>query len=141
MEEGKSDEWWDGSEGDGQKGVLTGTPNVGASGEQGQAGPYVQPMMMMQPSNDAATWSMVLGLVTWFSHLSSAILCFTACLAPFTTIGGIILGHVGLSKAAELNGLNRGMAIAGLVMNYLSIVAYGAVVLGFGALGAGALSL
>ena len=106
MEEGKSDEWWDGSEGTGQKGVLTGTPNVGASGEQGQAGPYVQPMMMMQPSNDAATWSMVLGLVTWFSHISSAILCFTACLAPFTTIGGIILGHVGLSKAAELNGLN-----------------------------------
>ena len=84
---------------------------------------------------------MVLGLVTWFSHISSAILCFTACLAPFTTIGGIILGHVGLSKAAELNGLNRGMAIAGLVMNYLSVVAYGAVVLGFGALGAGALSL
>ena len=40
-----------------------------------------------------------------------------------------------------MNGLNRGMAIAGLVMNYLSVVAYGAVVLGFGALGAGALSL
>jgi len=140
MEEGKSDEWWDGSENNGQTGVLTGTPNQGFSGEQGQSGsPYVQPMMMMQPSNDEATWSMVLGIVTWFSHVSSAILCFTACLAPFTTIGGVILGHIGLKKSSELNGLNKGMAIAGLVMNYLSIIAYGFVVLGFGVLGSAAL--
>ena len=45
MEEGESDEWWDGSENDEQPGVLTGTPNQVSSGEQGQSGPYVQPMM------------------------------------------------------------------------------------------------
>ena len=47
MEEGESDEWWDGSENDEQPGVLTGTPNQVSSGEQGQSGPYVQPMMML----------------------------------------------------------------------------------------------
>lgn len=139
MEEGKSDEWWDGSENQGQQGVLTGSPNVSNGGEQGQSGPYVQPMMMMQPSNDEATWSMILGLVTWFSHVSSPFICFTACLAPFTTIGGIILGHMGIKKASQLNGLNKGMAIAGLVMNYLSVGLYGLTVLGFGIIGSAGL--
>ena len=59
MEEGKEGEWWGDSENSGTQGVLTGTPSQGGSGEQGQSGPYVQPMMMMQPSNDEATWSMV----------------------------------------------------------------------------------
>ena len=135
MEEGKSDEWWDGSENNEEAGVLTGNPNQVSSGEQGQSGPYVQPMMMMQPSNDEATWSMVLGLVTWFSHISSPVLCFTVCLAPFSTIGGIILGHMGMRKASEMNGLNKGMAIAGLIMNYLSIGLYGLAVAGFGIIG------
>ena len=118
--------------------VLSGTPNVGEAG-QVSTGPYVQPMMMMQPSNDEATWSMILGLVTWFSHVSSPFICFTACLAPFTTIGGIILGHMGIKKASQLNGLNKGMAIAGLVMNYLSIGLYGLTVLGFGIIGSAGL--
>ena len=61
MEEGKEGEWWGDSENSGTQGVLTGTPSHGGSGEQGQSGPYVQPMMMMQPSNDEATWSMVHG--------------------------------------------------------------------------------
>tara|TARA_B100000212_G_scaffold71736_1_gene50598 strand:- start:1808 stop:1924 length:117 start_codon:yes stop_codon:yes gene_type:complete len=34
-----------------------------------------------------------------------------------------------------MNGLNKGMAIAGLVMNYLSIGLYGLLVAGFGLLG------
>jgi hypothetical protein len=120
--------------------VLTGTPNVGEAG-QASTGPYVQPMMMVQPSNDEATWSMVLGIVTWFCHISSPFLCFTGCLAPFTTIAGVVLGHMGNRKAAEMNGLNKGMAIAGLVMNYLSIGAYALLVAGFGIVGAGGLGL
>ena len=120
--------------------VLTGTPNVGEAG-QSSTGPYVQPMMMVQPSNDEATISMVMGLVTWFCHITAGLLCITACLAPITTVAGVILGHIGLRKANEMNGLNKGMAIAGLVMNYLSIVAYIAVVAGVGLLGAGALGM
>ena len=138
MEEGRPEEWWGGTEDSGSRGVLTGTPN-GGTGEQGQSGPYVQPMMMMQPSNDEATWSMVMGLLTWFSHISSPFLCFTGCIAPFSTIGGVILGHVGLRKASEMNGLNKGMAIAGLVMNYLSIGLYGLLVAGFGLIGSAGL--
>lgn len=139
MDEGKPGEWWGDSENAGAQGVLTGTPSHGGGGEQGQSGPYVQPMMMMQPSNDMATWSMVLGLVTWVSHISSPFLCFTGCIAPFSTIGGVILGHVGLKKASEMNGLNKGMAIAGLIMNYLSIGLYGLLVAGFGLIGSAGL--
>ena len=80
MEEGKEGEWWGDTENSGAQGVLTGTPSQGGSGEQGQSGPYVQPMMMMQPSNDEATWSMVLGIVTWISWISSPVLCFTVCI-------------------------------------------------------------
>ena len=120
--------------------VLSGTPNVGEAG-QVSTGPYVQPMMMVQPSNDEATISMVMGLVTWFCHITAGLLCVTACLAPITTVAGVILGHIGLRKAKEMNGMNKGMAIAGLVMNYLSIFAYIAVVAGVGLIGAGALGM
>lgn len=135
MEEGKEGEWWGDTENSGTQGVLTGTPSPGGSGEQGQSGPYVQPMMMMQPSNDEATWSMVLGIVTWVSWISSPVLCFTVCIVPFSTIGGVILGHVGIRKASEMNGLNKGMAIAGLIMNYLSIVMFALAAAGFGLIG------
>ena len=53
----------------------------------------------------------------------------------------MILGHIGLRKANEMNGMNKGMAIAGLVMNYLSIFAYIALVAGVGLIGAGALGM
>ena len=135
MEEGKEGEWLGDTENSGTQGVLTGTPSQGGSGEQGQSGPYVQPMMMMQPSNDEATWSMVLGIVTWISWISSPVLCFTVCIVPFSTIGGVILGHVGTRKASEMNGLNKGMAIAGLIMNYLSIVMFALAAAGFGLIG------
>ena len=135
MEEGKEGEWWGDSENSGTQGVLTGTPSHGGSGEQGQSGPYVQPMMMMQPSNDEATWSMVMGIVTWISWISSPVLCFTVCIVPFSTIGGVILGHVGIRQASEMNGLNKGMAIAGLIMNYLSIVMFALAAAGFGLIG------
>ena len=117
------------------QGVLTGTPSQEVVGNKAVSGPYVQPMMMMQPSNDEATWSMVLGIVTWISWISSPVLCFTVCIVPFSTIGGVILGHVGNRKASEMNGLNKGMAIAGLIMNYLSIVMFALAAAGFGLIG------
>ena len=140
MDEGKPGEWWGDSENAGAQGVLTGTPSHGGGGEQGQSGPYVQPMMMMQPSNDEATWSMVLGIVTWGCWILSPILCFTACFVPFSTIGGVVLGHLGIRKASETNGLNKGYAIGGLIMNYLSVVMFVLAAAGFGLVGSLAFS-
>ena len=121
--------------------VLSGTPSVETSdtgefnpyaGASAGAGAYQQPMMIQQ-SNDNATYSMWLGIATWICHISSSVVCFTACLAPFTTIAGIVLGHMGYNISKEMN-LGRNEAIAGLVLNYLSLAMYAAIVLGGAAL-------
>jgi hypothetical protein len=113
--------------------VLSGAPSAESNepqefnpygGASAGAGPYVQPMIPIAQKNDEATWSMVLGIVTWFCNITAGFLCITGCLAPFTTIGGIVLGHMGLKKANEMNSLGRNEAIAGLVMSYLSLALY-----------------
>ncbi|GIT41052.1 MAG: hypothetical protein Ct9H300mP10_00620 [Methanobacteriota archaeon] len=93
--------------------------------------------MMIQQSNDNATYSMWLGIATWVCHITAGFVCFTACLAPLTTIAGIVLGHMGFNVSKEMN-LGRNEAIAGLVLNYLSLamyvigVVFGAALLGVG---------
>ena len=120
--------------------VLSGTPSA-ESGDSQEFNPYAgggayQQPMMIQQSNDNATYSMWLGIATWFCWISSPIICFTGCLAPFTTIAGIVLGHMGFNTSKEMNGMGRKEAIAGLVMNYLSVamyvigVVFGAAILG-----------
>ena len=113
--------------------VLSGVPSAESNeprefnpygGASAGAGPYVQPLILSPQKNDEATWSMVLGIVTWFCNITAGFLCFTGCLAPFTTIGGIVLGHMGLKKANEMNSLGKNEAIAGLVMSYLSLALY-----------------
>ena len=121
--------------------VLSGTPSVETSdtgefnpyaGASAGAGAYQQPMMIQQ-SNDNATYSLWLGIATWICHITSGVVCFTLCLAPFTTIAGIVLGHMGYNTSKEMN-LGRNEAIAGLVLNYLSLAMYAAIVLGGAAL-------
>jgi len=121
--------------------VLSGTPSVETSdtgefnpyaGASAGAGAYQQPMMIQQ-TNDNATYSMWLGIATWICHITSGVVCFTLCLAPFTTIAGIVLGHMGYNISKEMN-LGRNEAIAGLVLNYLSLAMYAAIVLGGAAL-------
>ena len=116
--------------------VLDGTPSSESSESQGfnpyaGAGAYQQPMIPVSQTNDNATYSMWLGIATWVCHITSGILCFTGCLAPLTTVAGIVLGHMGFNASNEMN-LGRNEAIAGLVMNYLSLAMYVAIVL-FGA--------
>jgi len=49
-----------------------------------------------------------------------------------------MLGHMGFNTSKEMNGMGRNEAIAGLVMNYLSLAVYvgsvlfGVAILGFG---------
>ncbi len=125
--------------------VLSGTPSAETgdsqefnpyAGASAGAGAYQQPMMIQQ-SNDNATYSMWLGIATWVCHITAGLVCFTACLAPLTTIAGIVLGHMGFNVSKEMN-LGRNEAIAGLVLNYLSLamyvigVVFGAALLGVG---------
>ena len=121
--------------------VLSGTPSA-ESGDSQEFNPYAgggayQQPMMIQQSNDNATYSMWLGIATWVCHITAGFVCFTACLAPLTTIAGIVLGHMGFNVSKEMN-LGRNEAIAGLVLNYLSLamyvigVVFGAALLGVG---------
>ena len=126
--------------------VLSGTPSAETgdsqefnpyAGASAGAGAYQQPMMIQQ-SNDNATYSMWLGIATWVCHITAGFVCFTACLAPLTTIAGIVFGHVGFKASKEMSGLSRNEAIVGLVLNYLSLamyvigVVFGAALLGVG---------
>ena len=125
--------------------MLSGTPSAESgdseefnpyAGASAGAGAYQQPMMIQQ-SNDNATYSRWLGIATWGCHIPSGVICFTAWLAPFTTIAGIVLGHMGFSASKEMN-LGRNEAIAGLVLNYLSLAMYvSGVVFGAALLGGG----
>ena len=119
--------------------VLSGAPSAESNesqesnpyaGASAGAGAYQQPMMIQQ-SNDNATYSMWLGIATWVCHVTTGVVCFTGCLAPLTTVAGIVLGHMGFNASKEMN-LGRNEAIAGLVLNYLSLVMYLVIVL-FGA--------
>ena len=124
--------------------VLSGTPSA-ESGDPQEFNPYAgggayqQPMIPVPHTNDPATYSMWLGIVTWVLWILGFIVGCTICLTPLTSIVGIVLGHQGLKNANEMSQLGRSEAIAGLVMNYLSLLLLaGSVVLGaaiFGAIG------
>ena len=119
--------------------VLSGAPSAESNesqesnpyaGASAGAGAYQQPMMIQQ-SNDNATYSMWLGIATWVCHVTTGVVCFTGCLATLTPVAGIVLGHMGFNASKEMN-LGRNEAIAGLVLNYLSLAMYLVIVL-FGA--------
>ena len=124
--------------------VLSGTPSVESGNSQefnpyAGTGAYQQPMMPVPQKNDSATFSMWLGISTWVLWILGFIVGCTICLTPLTSVAGIVLGHQGLQNANEMSQLGRSEAIAGLVMNYLSLLLLaGSIVLGaaiFGAIG------
>tara|TARA_B100000029_G_scaffold37637_1_gene35394 strand:+ start:1759 stop:2199 length:441 start_codon:yes stop_codon:yes gene_type:complete len=125
--------------------VFDGNPSSGSekqefdpfTGGAAAAGAHVNPMVAIPQSNDNATISLVLGIVTWMCHITAPFLCFTGCLAPFTTIGGVVFGHLGLRDANNMNGLKRTEAIIGLILNYLSVLGIAIVFIMGGALIAG----
>ena len=131
--------------------VLSGTPSVETgdseefnpyAGAPAQAGAYQQPMMPVTQTNDNATTSMWLGIATWALWFVGLFVGCTICLTPLTSIAGVVLGHQGLKSANEMNQLGRKEAIAGLVMNYLSLLLLvGSLALGAALIGAVGLSI
>jgi len=122
--------------------VLSGTPSAESGDSQfnpyAGGGAYQQPMIPAPLTNDFAIYSMWLGIATWICNITASVLCFTACLAPLTTIAGIVFGHMGFKASKEMSGLSRNEAIAGLVLNYLSLAMYVVgVVFGVALLGVG----
>ena len=127
------DDVFDGNPSSGEEEVES-NPLAGATvGESA----YGTPMVPVPQNNDNATFSLALGIATWLCHITAPFLCFTGCLAPITMIAGIVLGHLGIRDANNLNGLRRNEAIIGLVLNYLSLVGYALLIVGGGALLAG----
>ncbi len=94
--------------------------------QQAWAVPYAAPPIIIvnPPTNGKAIASMVLGIclvVTLCSFLSFSPVAFLFGLG--TGIPAVILGHKALRQIRESNGMQRGkeMAIAGLVLGYISI--------------------
>ncbi len=81
-----------------------------AYGQPAYAAPGM-PMPVAQPSNSLAVWSLVTGIL-------SLVLC-----GAVAGIVAVITGHMALNRAKTLPPelARRGMALAGLIMGYISI--------------------
>ena len=85
-------------------------------------------VVVAAPTEPLAIWSFILSLV--------GLLGF-CCGGPILGIAGVVCGHLGLSKInanPQLQG--RGLAMAGLVIGYLSVVSWALYLLFFGGLAA-----
>jgi len=63
-------------------------------------------------NNTTAVWSMWLGIVSLF------------CLGPLTGIPAIICGHIARKQIRETAQDGNGMALAGLILGYISLVLF-----------------
>jgi hypothetical protein len=80
--------------------------------------PQPQQAYPAQPSNGLAVASMVLGIV----GLVFAFIPFIGVIAWPLVILGIIFGGIGISKANEVPGAPKGMAIAGLTCSIVGLL-------------------
>ena len=76
------------------------------------------------PTNIFARTSKWLGIASWALLLLGFLLYFPIFMAPFTSVLGIILGHVGLYRSNQMNNTGRRQAITGLKLNYSLIVLF-----------------
>ena len=89
---------------------------------------------MMQPAttvvvaapqgNGMATAGGVMGIITFVFVLLTPVVGITICVVPITMLLGIIFSHIGLSKSKHVGGMGKGMAVTGLVLNYLTLVGF-----------------
>src|ERR1700710_2384837 len=84
-------------------------PPVPPSDPYGATNPYyAQPPA--EKSNVLAIVSLILGIVSYFTGF-------------FLAIGAVITGHIALGQIKRTGAKGRGMAIAGLILGYVSILA------------------
>jgi hypothetical protein len=104
------------------------TPSVPAA-PTAPPGPVVPTTIVVAaPTEPLAIWSLILSIVGLVGF---------CCGGPVLGIAGVICGHLGLSKInanPQLQG--RGLAIAGLVIGYISVVSWALYLIFFGGLAA-----
>ena len=92
---------------------------------QPQSIPNNQYVMQQAITNGTASTAMILGIIglaaTILGPFTEGLTCFFGW---FFGLLGIILGHVGSSKATQMGGVGRGNAVAGYVCGYITIVLY-----------------
>jgi hypothetical protein len=81
---------------------------------------------MQQPiTNGTASTAMILGIIGLIATILGPMLGGVTCFFGwFFGLLGIILGHVGSSRATQLGGVGRGNAVAGYVCGYVTITLY-----------------
>ena len=105
-----------------QESSLPPLPNL-----SGQPQPILNNQYVMQQAitNGTASTAMILGIIGLAATILGPFLEGLTCwFGWFFGLLGIILGHVGSSKATQMGGIGRGNAIAGYVCGYITIVLY-----------------
>ena len=104
-------------------------PSAATAAPSPASGPVVPTTVVVAaPTEPLAIWSFILSLV--------GLLGF-CCGGPVLGIAGVICGHLGLSKInanPQLQG--RGLALAGLIIGYFSVVSWALYLIFFGGLAA-----
>ncbi len=98
---------------------------------------YVQPtpILMVNQSSGSATAGLVLGIISIILTALSPILGFLCCIVSVPmAILGVIFSHIGYSHSKN-HGVGTGNAVAGLVLNWLTIIATVLAILGILLLG------
>lgn len=112
--------------------IPAATPSVAAPAPAPTAtggGPVApQVVVVAAPTEPLAIWSLILSIV--------GLLGF-CCGGPVLGIAGVICGHLALSKInANPHLQGRGLALAGLIIGYLSVVSWALYLIFFGGLAA-----
>ena len=93
----------------------------------GQPQPILNNQYVMQQAitNGTASTAMILGIIGLVATILGPMLGGVTCFFGwFFGLLGIILGHVGSSRATQLGGVGRGNAVAGYICGYVTITLY-----------------
>ena len=103
------------------------SPSVPAATGPAVAGPVTAVPAPSAPTEPLAIWSLVLSLLSFCGFCCTPVV--------LTGIGGVVCGHMALSKIGTRQDVQgRGLAIAGLIIGYFTIVGWLLWVLLFGGL-------
>jgi len=104
------------------------TPSLAAAPPAASGPVAPQIVVVAAPTEPLAIWSLILSIVGLVGF---------CCGGPVLGIAGVICGHLGLSKInanPQLQG--RGLAMAGLIIGYFSVVSWALYLIFFGGLAA-----